>query len=162
MKIEKNPQFSYKNLRLSVSLSPTTKEVGWRFFRMKLLCNQSSLALGSSTNELGKRSKSSAVKTLLQQSHLNIGQPGLFKSIENNNKVIVISNCQGVTINWFIMFLITVFCSVIIFNINIWIHYLCIKLILFFLLINLYSGVIIEEELKIVVNPLKCIDYGHI
>ena len=127
MKIEKNPQFSYKNLRLSVSLSPTTKEVGWRFFRMKLLCNQSSLALGSSTNELGKRSKSSAVKTLLQQS-----QPGLFKSIENNNKVIVISNCQGVTINWFIMFLITVFCSVIIFNINIWIHYLCIKLILFF------------------------------
>ena len=150
MKIEKNPQFSYKNLRLSVSLSPTTKEVGWRFFRMKLFCNQSSLALGSSTNELGKRSKSSAVKTLLQQSHLNnsyfpistscaspgpnrrhcgahtkqqylttpgtststalhhtdqtvlshsIGQPGLFKSIENNNKVIVISNCQGVTIN---------------------------------------------------------------
>ena len=161
MKIEKNPQFSYKNLRLSVSLSPTTKEVGWRFFRMKLLCNQSSLALGSSTNELGKRSKSSAVKTLLQQSHLNIGQPGLFKSIENNNKVIVISNCQGVTINWFIMFLITVFCSVIIFNINIWIHYLCINLSCF-LLIKLYSGVIIEEELKIVVNPLKCIDYGHI
>jgi len=32
MKIEKNPQFLYKNLRLSVSLSPTTKEVGWRFF----------------------------------------------------------------------------------------------------------------------------------
>lgn len=28
-----------------------------------------------------------------------IGQPGLFKSIENNNKVIVISNCHGVTIN---------------------------------------------------------------
>ena len=29
----------------------------------------------------------------------SIRQPGLFKSFENNNKVIVISNCQGVTIN---------------------------------------------------------------
>ena len=29
----------------------------------------------------------------------SIGQPGLFKSIENNNKVIVISNCHGVVIN---------------------------------------------------------------
>ena len=37
------------------------------------------------------------------------GQPGLFKSIENNNKVIVISNCHGVVINYF------VFCCLFIF-----------------------------------------------
>ena len=134
MKIEKNPQFSYKNLRLSVSLSPTTKEVGWRFFRMKLLCNQSSLALGSSTNELGKRSKSSAVKTLLQQSHMNSSYFPISTSCASpgpNRR-----HCG----HWFIMFLITVFCSVIIFNINIWIHYLFIKLILFFVNKSVFWG----------------------
>ena len=143
MKIEKNPQFSYRNLRLSVSLSPTTKEVGgWRFFRMKLLCNQSSLALGSSTNETTPGTSTSTALHHTDQTVLShsIGQPGLFKSIENNNKVIVISHCQGVTINWFIMFLITVFCSVIIFNINIWIHYLCIKLFLFFVNKSVFWG----------------------